>query len=201
MAHSHSKYECVSLLYVQCMQLCGALQRTLITLRVKALSHNETIACNAACKRCNQCDSHLQRCMQRCRIRINFHFWNVAGNVACNTCKACHTKQFYRCMQRCMQCFIVRQRFKGNTQKTNRLNWSELMFKSVAYSIQTPEKGLTNQKCFELNFKKQFLYLTNILKLLKEFCKCWQFLIIIKLIKLLIHVFKFMHNQIFQTRK
>ena len=35
MAHSHSKYECVSLLYVQCMQLCGALQRTLIALRVR----------------------------------------------------------------------------------------------------------------------------------------------------------------------
>ena len=70
---------------------------------IKALSHDKTIACNAACKRCNLCDSHLQRCMQRCRSRITTTFGTfqealhatpakpvtrsnsvVACNVACN---------------------------------------------------------------------------------------------------------------------
>ena len=108
---------------------------SLTSCKIMALSHDETIAFHAACKRCNQCDSHLQRYMQRCRRRVDFYFWNVA----CNTCKACHTKQFWRCVQRWMQCFIVRQHFKS------------LRFLFVKHILEYPPK---NDRILEYPFVK-----------------------------------------------
>ena len=89
------------------LRRCHTMKRLHAMLRAN-VAINVTAICNNACA-------------QHCRSRINFYFWNVAGNIACNPCKACHTKQFCHCMQRCMQCFIVRQRFKFEDQNLQAL--------------------------------------------------------------------------------